>query len=151
MDVIAAEAGVAVGTLYRHFPTKDALVAAVVDEYTERVADDAEAALAQVEAGAPAAEQFTTFIKALIDVSAANQAAKAAAASLGGSDGSRVSESRASAAIARLIELGQRSHSIPSHVTVGDVYLLVGTAPYGQPAPTRDRWLDLMLAGLFIP
>lgn len=40
------------------------------------------------------------------------------------------------------------SAKIPHHVTVADVYPLVGTAPYNQPASLRDRWLDLMLTGL---
>ena len=54
MDEIAAAAGVAVGTLYRHFPTKTDLVAAVVAEYVEQVAADADAALTRATSGATA-------------------------------------------------------------------------------------------------
>ena len=43
-DEIAAAAGVAVGTLYRHFPTKTDLVASVMAAYLERAPDEAEAA-----------------------------------------------------------------------------------------------------------
>jgi AcrR family transcriptional regulator len=45
MDEIARRAGVGVGTVYRHFPTKDALVAALVADSFERIADTARAAL----------------------------------------------------------------------------------------------------------
>lgn len=151
MDEIASHAGVAVGTVYRHFPTKEALVTAVVDEYTEQVADAAERRLALCQGGAPANEQLDGFIRDLITVSADNRAAKAAAEALGGSQGAKEAEARASSAIARLIECGHQTSSIPRHVTVADVYLLVGTAPYDQPASTRDRWLDLMLTGLMAP
>ena len=41
MGEIARAAGVAVGTLYRHFPNKADLLAAVVNEYVEALADDA--------------------------------------------------------------------------------------------------------------
>ena len=41
MGEIARVAGVAVGTLYRHFPNKADLLAAVVNEYVEALADDA--------------------------------------------------------------------------------------------------------------
>ncbi|MGH2898794.1 MAG: TetR/AcrR family transcriptional regulator, partial [Solirubrobacteraceae bacterium] len=42
VDDIARRAEVGIGTLYRHFPTKDALVAAIVIARIERVAERAE-------------------------------------------------------------------------------------------------------------
>lgn len=46
MDEIARDAGVGVGTLYRHFPTKEALVGALADARFERLAELAREALA---------------------------------------------------------------------------------------------------------
>ncbi len=148
MDEIASRAGVAVGTVYRHFPTKEALVTAIVNESMEQVADDSERCLAFCEGGEPARDQLVAFIKALITLSGENQAVLAAMETLGASKGADVAEARATTAITRLIEIGHESSSIPRHVTVADVYLLLGTAPYDQPASTRERWLDLMLTGL---
>jgi AcrR family transcriptional regulator len=51
VDDIATAAKVGIGTLYRHFPTKDALIAAIVIERTRRMAEHAEAALANDDAG----------------------------------------------------------------------------------------------------
>jgi AcrR family transcriptional regulator len=45
MDDVAATAGVGVGTVYRHFPTKDALVQALVIDHMERMADTARKAV----------------------------------------------------------------------------------------------------------
>ncbi|MFC9351769.1 MULTISPECIES: TetR/AcrR family transcriptional regulator [Terrabacteria group] len=45
MEVIASTAGVAVGTLYRHFPTKTDLVGAVLAGYVEQITVEAESAL----------------------------------------------------------------------------------------------------------
>ena len=148
MDEIAGRAGVAVGTVYRHFPTKEALVTAIVNESMEQVADDAERCLALCEGGAAARGQLIAFIEALITLSAENQAVLAAMEALGASKEADSAEARATTAITRLIEIGHESSSIPRHVTVADVYLLVGTAPYNRPASLRDRWLDLMLTGL---
>lgn len=148
MDEIAGQAGVAVGTVYRHFPTKEALVTAIVNESMEEVADDAERCLSLCEGGEPARGQLVAFIEALITLSAENQAVLAAMEALGASKGADSAEARATTAITRLIEIGHESSSIPRHVTVADVYLLVGTAPYNQPLSVRDRWLDLMLTGL---
>jgi AcrR family transcriptional regulator len=44
MDVIAETAGLGVGTLYRHFPTKEALIAVLVQERLDRLVTSAEAA-----------------------------------------------------------------------------------------------------------
>jgi AcrR family transcriptional regulator len=48
MDAIATEAGLGVGTLYRHFPTRAALIAVLIQEGLQRLGASAEAA-AQVE------------------------------------------------------------------------------------------------------
>jgi AcrR family transcriptional regulator len=44
MDVVADTAGLGVGTLYRHFPTKEALLAVLVEEHLGRLIAGAEAA-----------------------------------------------------------------------------------------------------------
>jgi AcrR family transcriptional regulator len=51
LDEIAKRACVGPGTLYRHFPTREALVDALMQDWTDRVAADADAAIAT---GAPA-------------------------------------------------------------------------------------------------
>jgi AcrR family transcriptional regulator len=45
MDDIASRARVGVGTVYRHFPTKDALIEAIADDYFAHQAEAARAAL----------------------------------------------------------------------------------------------------------
>src|SRR4051794_15602234 len=44
VDAVAREAGVGVGTLYRRFPTKEALLRAILEDGTEAVAREVEAA-----------------------------------------------------------------------------------------------------------
>ncbi|NBQ61247.1 MAG: TetR/AcrR family transcriptional regulator [Proteobacteria bacterium] len=61
MDQIARAAGVAVGTLCRHFPTKSDFVGAVESEVVDAVADDAEALLARVLAGETLGREITEF------------------------------------------------------------------------------------------
>lgn len=46
LDEIARETGVGIGTLYRHFPTRDALIAAVYRNETEQLAGAAKTLLA---------------------------------------------------------------------------------------------------------
>src|SRR3954452_18565000 len=62
MDEIAREAGVAVGTLYRHFPTKHDLVQAILEELTQHVFALLDRALAGIDAGAPAAGALGTLL-----------------------------------------------------------------------------------------
>lgn len=59
MDDIASRAGVGVGTVYRHFPTKDALVGALAAEHFEAIAALAQSAL--TDAGSPG-ERFEAFL-----------------------------------------------------------------------------------------
>ena len=148
MDEIAAAAGVAVGTLYRHFPTKTDLVAAIIAEYTGQVADYAEAARQRHAAGSAAADEIAGFLGQVIEASATNHAVKAAAHALGAHPADQATEARAGAALAELIKAGQADGDIHADVTVDDIYLLFSAAPTDQPAPARDRWLTLVLTGL---
>ncbi|MEU6375919.1 helix-turn-helix domain-containing protein [Streptomyces sp. NPDC046909] len=148
MDQIAAAAGVAVGTLYRHFPTKNDLVSAVIQEYLGHVAEVAEAARERLASGARAMDEITAFLAHVIEATATNRAVKAAAHTLGADLALGDIEVRATTALAALIQAGQADGDIHQDVTVDDIYLLFNTAPTDQPAATRDRWLTLVLTGL---
>ena len=78
MDQIARAAGVAVGTLCRHFPTKSDFVGAVESEVVDAVADDAEALLARVLAGETLRRELTEFLSRMLEAGASNVAAKSA-------------------------------------------------------------------------
>lgn len=152
MDEIAQAAGVAVGTLYRHFPTKNDLVAAVVSGYVRAVADDAEASLARARSGARAADEVVEFLRRVTAATADVHSAKAAARSMGLTDyGDQTAEARGGAAIAQLIALAQREGGIRPAITVNDIYILMSTAPTDQTSDIRERWLELVLPGLTTP
>ncbi|MFD5949675.1 TetR/AcrR family transcriptional regulator [Streptomyces collinus] len=148
MDEIAAAAGVAVGTLYRHFPTKTDLVAAVIAEYTTHVAEAAESACESLASGARAVDEISDFLARVTEATATNHAVKAAARALGADPVDRDAEARAGTALAALIQAGQADGDIHQDVIVDDIYLLFSTAPTDQPPAARARWLTLVLTGL---
>jgi AcrR family transcriptional regulator len=70
MDDVACRAKVGVGTVYRHFPTKDALIEALADDYFARQAETARAAL-EVE---DAWEAFSGYVHRASDILGENRA-----------------------------------------------------------------------------
>ncbi len=63
LDDLAKEAGVGVGTLYRHFPTRDALIEAVYRAGVKELADMA----AQLSAARPPIEALREWMKIFVD------------------------------------------------------------------------------------
>jgi AcrR family transcriptional regulator len=59
-EEVAARAGVAIGTVFRHFPTKDALLAAMMKELLARLAAEAAELISD---GDPATALFTFFAR----------------------------------------------------------------------------------------
>lgn len=60
LDEIAKRAGVGPGTLYRHFPTRDALIDAVMKDWADSVASDAQSV---VDSGLPGREALTLWFE----------------------------------------------------------------------------------------
>lgn len=62
MEDVARAGGVGVGTLYRHFPTKELLIEAIVERRFDRLADEAEAQLAATDRGAAFFGMFSRMV-----------------------------------------------------------------------------------------
>jgi AcrR family transcriptional regulator len=150
MDRIAEAAGVAVGTLYRHFPTKADLISAALTERTSRVVESVERAVERVEAGGRALAEIAGVFTQLVDVSGEDRAVKSAAAALGiNGDDQRAERMRARAGLDRLIAVAHEAGDLHADVTSADIALLLTTMPGDEvDIAARHRWLELMLRGL---
>ena len=149
MGEIARVAGVAVGTLYRHFPNKADLLAAVVSEYVESLADAAQGAWERVEEGqSDAAQELLDFLERALEMIARSHAAKAVAQALGAEVEYAEPETRATEALGRLIEQGRASGRLRADLTVSDLYVLMVFYPGDGSAEVRRRWLELIRPGL---
>lgn len=148
MDAIADAASVAVGTLYRHFPDKTALVAAVLAEHMAELARLTEEAAARVTTGTNAMTELRGLIVAVVETAARDAALKAAARQFGADFAGQPGEERAVRALQALIDAAKDSGELHPDITIDDFFMLLGAAPLDAPAPTRERWLALVLPGL---
>ena len=152
VEDIARRAGVGVGTLYRHFPTKDALVAALAEEHFERLADTVEAAL---EEGGDTWDCFAATIWRIADTVAADVAwceivgghpTAVQAASRG--------QQRLAAATSTLLGRAQASGAMRTDVTFADISTImcgfghIAAAQRAGAALDWKRYLDIALDGL---
>jgi AcrR family transcriptional regulator len=157
MEDIARRAQVAVGTLYRHFPAKDDLVAAVIEDSVARIADHAERALAAVEAGAAAGPELAMLFRIVAERHATDRAFKAAAGRLDvtaelatAPPGSAAAG--AATAVAELLRRAQAGGAVRGDVTAADLAVLLAAVP-GQEVPPdiRARFVEIVIAGLAVP
>lgn len=146
MEGIAARAGVGVGTVYRHFANKDALIDELLRLSMTEVLDAATDALSRP--GGAGLEQFLRVLGAIF-------AAHAKYAHLlleRSSDAGAAVETRA--AVRALTERALAAGTLNPGVTFGDVLALIWamrglTEATGEVAPdTWQRFLDIHLAGL---
>ena len=157
MEDIARHAGVAVGTLYRHFPAKEDLVAAVVEDSLAQMASLTEGALAAVHAGAPPGAAIGELFREIAERHATDQAFKAAAGRLdvnaeiaAAAPGSPIA--RSVAAISELLQRAQIAEQIRGDLTLADLGVLLAAVPGAGVAPEqRARFVDIVIAGLAAP
>lgn len=141
-DAIARAAGVGVGTVYRHFPDRQALFAAVVLDRIVTFTSDARAATGAADPGA----EFVAFFERLAHQVALNQALCDAM------DGGLLvpQELRADflAALGALLARAQQAGVIRADLDVTDVLdLVIGFAAAARRGRT-DRILAVAIAGL---
>lgn len=148
VEAIARRAGVGIGTLYRHFPTKNALIAAIVATRIDAMAAEAEAF---AEARAPGAA-FERVVERLVVEGAAKKdfiAALGGIAELGGPV-MDAAKKRFKAAMTTLVERAQAVGSLRKDISAADVMSLVrgvNTAA-GDDAKARALHLRILLDGL---
>jgi AcrR family transcriptional regulator len=135
LDEIARRAGVGPGTLYRHFPTKEALFEAVLHDRLQRLADDARGLREVPDAG----RALLGFIDRLVAEAALKRdLADALATSGAGLDGLAA---RLRGEIGQLLGRAQRAGAIRADITTADLMALIRgilVAARGGPGDDAD-------------
>ncbi|MFC6023719.1 TetR/AcrR family transcriptional regulator [Plantactinospora solaniradicis] len=150
LDAIAKDAGVGIGTLYRHFPTREALVEAVYRNELDRLCD----AAAELLRSMPPDEAIRTWMDRFIDYMTTKRGMADALRALIASGGDPYAHTldRMTAAISSLLAAGAAAGTIRSDVEPGDVLASIGgiSLAIGE-LGRRDqagRLLDLLMDGL---
>ncbi|MGW0182288.1 TetR/AcrR family transcriptional regulator [Nocardia sp. NPDC003345] len=150
LESIARDAGVGIGTLYRHFPTREALIDAVYAAELDDVTAGADTLLSELppeRALRAWMDRYTEFVATKRAMIGSLRAASAA----GGPAASSTRE-RITATIATLLAAGARSGALRADIDPDDVTtMLLGVtlATAADETPDRaDRLLDLILDAL---
>jgi AcrR family transcriptional regulator len=150
IDEIAADAGVGVGTVYRHFPNKLDLLEALAEERFEGLADAARRAL---EVGDPwdAFAGFMTYSARVMAEDRALSEAMDQHADVCGAASERVGLLEL---VGELVERAQRAGQLRGDLVAWDVPSLVCgigravRAREGMPVMSWERYLEIILAGV---
>ena len=151
IEEVARRAGVGVGTVCRHFPTKKALVEAVLEAMYESLLQDARRALDQPDAGTA----FHTFFFALSEFQARHRAlAEHMATEIDLPVSAQSVRDSLRRAIEELVTRAQDAGAIRADIGPADVAMLFSgvahaTALAGDLQPVlRERYVALILDGL---
>ncbi len=153
LEEIARRAGVGIGTLYRHFPTRQALLEAV---YRDQVDGLGARAAELIQADSPAAA-LAEWVTALVTFGKAKRSLTTALLEVLDKDSELLSSSRdvLRGATDALLERAQRAGAARADVRGTDVIRLAHglsmAAGLGQEPGQADRMLALVLDGLLSP
>jgi AcrR family transcriptional regulator len=150
MDDIARRAGVGVGTLYRHFPTKQALLAALIVDAFDRIAAEARGALADADPW----EGFTRVLWFAAENLAGDRAlSEAIASDVELPAGAVAGQAILTETVSELMRRAQAAGSLRPDTEIDDIPMLMCGVGMGQikghrcPQPWR-RHLSIVIDGL---
>lgn len=148
-EEVARAAGVGVGTVFRHFPSKEALLQALVVERLSRVAAKAREHAASSDAGTA----FFDFFTAVVRDSATKLELLDALAELGVNPNETVAPvaEEVTEAMAALLQQAQRAAAVRVDIGVRDVIALLAGASQARRYAPDDRPLVVILDGLRVP
>ena len=150
LDAIAKDACVGIGTLYRHFPTREALIEAAYRNELARLCDAAADLLRDM----PPDEATRTWMDRYIDYMATKRGMADALRAVIASGGSPYAQSRdrLTSAITALLRAGAAAGTLRADVEPGDVLASLSGVSLAAGVPAqRDqarRLLDLLMDGL---
>ena len=147
VDDVAARAGVGKGTLYRHFPTKDHLIAAILQEHFDDLTANAERLLAEPDAMQAVAISLRDFDKGPAHFAGLRERMSA----LFADENSEISRTCGpmKQAFARLVERAQHEHLVRADVDSDDLLRLITSLPNAGRAPDgASPMLDIVLRGI---
>ena len=149
MDDVAARAGLGVGTLYRHFATKEALTAALMGRKFEQILEVVRRGIDR-EGGEPF-EVFADVLREGAEVTAADAAAQDALMRVGGSWSDVVPiQLELEAAMQVLVDRAQQAGTMRNDVGAADISMIMCGMSATMSIHEWDwhRYLDLVLDGL---
>ena len=150
LEDIARDAGVGIGTLYRHFPTREALVEAVYSAELDEVVSSAAILLSEL-APEPALRawmrryaEFSMMKRGMMDTLRAGWAS--------GRIATPATRERISSAIGDILAAGAKAGTLRPDITAEDVTTMIlgvvlATGPTA-PLPQMQRLLDVLVDGL---
>lgn len=151
IDEIASRAGVGVGTVYRHFPTKESLFEAVIASHKQRLIEKAKGLLDQGDPG----EAFFGFLSHMVEASIMNRALADDLAGSGFPVECMDSEAKQELydAIGRLLARAQQAGAVRSDIGAADLValisgILLAKNPRGKEGGSSERMLAVVFDGL---
>lgn len=151
LEEVARRAGVGIGTLYRHFPTRDALLEALVGDRFDKLHAEAERLLA----AHPPAEALREWLLRFITGTSTYRGLVTTVVATAHGTGSDLDRScaRLEKTGSDLVLRAQRAGAIRGDVAAGDVLAMAAGISWvsGQVAGGHDRTqrlLDLLMSGI---
>jgi AcrR family transcriptional regulator len=150
LDAIAKDAGVGIGTLYRHFPTREALVEAAYRNELARLCDAVPGLLQTM----PPDEAMRAWMDRFVDYMTTKRGMADALRALIASGGNPYAQSRdrLTAAITALLKAGVAAGTVRPDIEPDDVLVSLSgvSLAAGEPAQREQarRLLDLLMDGL---
>jgi len=137
---IARAAGVGIGTVFRHFPTKEALLEAIIIGRMQRLADEADAGASADDPGAA----FFAFFQHMVEQAATKKTFSDALAVAGVDVQSVVAPvaKQLRRAIAALLTRAQEAGAVRPDIRVGEVIALFKGASHAAEFAGQDRALQ---------